>query len=133
MNDIINASTLATFILFADDNIGQVDHTKCLGVIINYRLNWNDHIKTVCTKVNTNTGILYRTRKNLNTSTLLLPYQILIQPLIEYCNIIWSCWWFRFSPNTIHKAKESGSINHLWKMELSYCVNLCKATNFKFI
>ena len=30
-------------------NIEQVDHTKFLGVIINYRLNWNDHIKTVKT------------------------------------------------------------------------------------
>ena len=27
-------------------NIEQVDRTKLLGVIINDRLNWNDHIKT---------------------------------------------------------------------------------------
>ena len=35
-------------------NMGQVDHTKILGVIINDRLHWNDHIKTVCTKVSKN-------------------------------------------------------------------------------
>ena len=71
-------------------NIEQVDHTKFLCVIINDRLNWNDHIKTVFTKVNKNTGILYRTGKNLNINTLLLLYQTLIQPYIKYCNIIWS-------------------------------------------
>ena len=71
-------------------NIEQVHHTKFLGVIMNDRLNWNDHIKMVCTKVNKNTGILYRTRKNLNTNTLLLLYQTLIQAYLEYCNIIWS-------------------------------------------
>ena len=59
-------------------NIEQVHHTKFLGVIINDRLNRNDHIKTVFTKVNKNTGILYRTGKNLNTNTLLLLYQTLI-------------------------------------------------------
>ena len=61
-----------------------------MGVLINDRLNWNDHLKTVCTKVSKNTDILYRTRKNLNTNTLLLLYQTLIQPYLEYCNIIWS-------------------------------------------
>ena len=61
-------------------NIEQVDHKKFLGVIINDRLNWNDHIKTVFTEVNKNTGILYRTRKNLNTNTQLLLYLTLIQP-----------------------------------------------------
>ena len=71
-------------------NIEKVDNTKLLGVIINDRLNWNDHIKTVCTKVNKNTGVLYRTRENLNTNTLLILYQALIQPYLEYCNIIWS-------------------------------------------
>ena len=34
-----------------------------------------------------NTGILYRTRKNLNVSTLMLLYQTLIQPYFEYCNV----------------------------------------------
>ena len=71
-------------------NIEQVHHTKFFCVIIYDRLNWNDHIKMVCTKVNKNTGILYQTRKNLNTNTLLLLYQTLIQAYLECCNIIWS-------------------------------------------
>ena len=50
---------------------------------------WNDHIIAVCSKVSKNTGILYRTRKNLNVSTLMLHYQTLIQPYFEYCNVLW--------------------------------------------
>ena len=60
-------------------NVEQVDHKNFLGVIINVGLNLNDHIKTVFTKVNKNTVILYRTRKNLNTNALLLQYLTLIQ------------------------------------------------------
>ena len=71
-------------------NIEQVHHIKFLGVIINDILHWNDHIKMVCTKVNKNTGILHRIRKTLNTSTLFLLYQTLIQAYLDYCNIIWS-------------------------------------------
>ena len=61
-------------------NVNQVDQIKFLGVVINSRLNWNDHIKTVCSKVSKSTGILHRTRKNSNVDTLLLLYQTLIQP-----------------------------------------------------
>ena len=103
-----------------------------MGVVINDRSNWNEHIKPVCTKVSKNTGILYRTRKNLNTNTLLLLYQTLIQPYLEYCNTIWSADDSDFLKKTIHKAKESCLSNHLWEMELSYCDNFCKVTNHKF-
>ena len=72
-----------------DVNVERVDQTKFLGVIINERLNWNDHIIAVCSKVSKNTGILYRTRKNFNVSTLMLLCQTLIQPYFEYCNVLW--------------------------------------------
>ena len=75
-------------ILIDNGKVNQVDHTKFLGVVINSRLNWKDHIKTVCCKVSKSTGILHRSRKNLNTDTLLLLYQTLIQPYFDYCNMI---------------------------------------------
>ena len=70
--------------------VTQVYHTQFLGIEINSRLNWNEHIKTVCSKVCKSSGIWHRTRKNLNAGTLLLLYQTLIQPYFDYCNIIWS-------------------------------------------
>ena len=47
-------------------------------------------ILRLCSKVSKSTGILHRTRKNLNADTLLLLYQTSIQPYFDYCNIIWS-------------------------------------------
>jgi hypothetical protein len=70
--------------------IEQADNTKFLGVIINSKLNWNDHIKVICNKISKNIGILFRTRNNLTPHTLLMLYRSLIQPYIEYCNIVWA-------------------------------------------
>jgi hypothetical protein len=71
-------------------SIDQVDCTKFLGVIINDKLNWNDHIKTICNKISKNIGILFRTRNKLTPATLLMLYRTLIQPYIDYCNIVWA-------------------------------------------
>ena len=56
-------------ILIDNVKVNQVDHTKFLGIVINSRQNWNDHITTVCSKLSKSTGILHRTRKDLNIDT----------------------------------------------------------------
>ena len=68
--------------------IEQVDKTKFLGVVINFKLNWNDHITTLCTKISKNTGIICKVRHNLNKNTVLLICRSLIQPYLDYWNII---------------------------------------------
>ena len=54
--------------------VEQVNKTKFLGVVINSKLNWNDHITTLCTQISKNTGIIFKVRHNLNKITLLLLY-----------------------------------------------------------
>ena len=68
----------------------QVDKIKFLGVVINSKLNWNEHITTLCTKISKNAGIIFKVRHNLNKNTVLLIYCSLIQPYLDYCNIIWA-------------------------------------------
>jgi ribonuclease P/MRP protein subunit RPP40 len=70
--------------------IDQVEKTKFLGVIINSTLTWEDHINTISNKISKNIGILYRTRNNLTTDTLLTLYHTLIEPYLNYCNLIWA-------------------------------------------
>ena len=70
--------------------IEQVDKTKFLDVVINSKLNWNDHITTLCTKISKNTDIIFKVRHNLHKNTVLLLYRSLIQPYLDYCNIIWA-------------------------------------------
>ena len=51
-------------IMIDNVKINQVDHTKFLDIIINSRLNWNDHIKTVFSKVSKSTAIYIEPQKN---------------------------------------------------------------------
>ena len=54
--------------------IENVEKTKFVGVIINSKLNWNDHIQTISNKISKNVGKIFRTRNNLNRNTLLMLY-----------------------------------------------------------
>ena len=67
--------------------IENVEKIKLLGVIINSKLNWNDHIQRI-SKISKNMDIIFRTRNNLNRNTLLMLYHSIIQPYLDYCNIV---------------------------------------------
>ena len=70
--------------------IENIEKTKFVGVIINSKLKWNDHIQTISNKISKNVGIIFRTRNNLNRNTLLMLYHSMIQPYLDYCNIVWA-------------------------------------------
>ena len=72
-----------------DTVIEQVNNTKFLGVIINNKLTWDEHIKTIYNKVSKSIGIIYRIRHNIPSATLINLYHTLVHPYYEYCNIIW--------------------------------------------
>lgn len=69
--------------------IERATSTKFLGVIIQENLSWSNHISTIITKINKNTGILRALQYKLPTGTLLTLYNTLIYPYLQYCNIAW--------------------------------------------
>ena len=71
-------------------NILEVDHAKFLGVIIDNKLNWLEHIKCISRKVAKGTGIIIKARKSFESETLLNLYNALILPHISYCIHIWA-------------------------------------------
>jgi len=71
-------------------NIERVVCTKFLGVIINERLTWNDHIMLVKQKVSKNIGVIARIRYCVPFSVLIMLYHTLIEPYLQYCNIVWA-------------------------------------------
>ena len=109
INDICNASTSLKFILFADDTnvfysgvdidnvcismnnsiITRVRATKFLGVILDEKLTWKDHISLVRSKLSKTVGILYRIRHLLNRAALFILYCSLFLPYLTYCAEIW--------------------------------------------
>ena len=66
-----------------------VTKTKFLGVIIDNKLSWKEHISYVCGKVAKGIGIVSKVRKYLNKSTLLELYYSFIYPYLTYCNQVW--------------------------------------------
>ena len=69
--------------------ITRVRATKFLGVIIDEKLTWKDHISLVRSKLAKTVGILYRVRHLLNRSALLILYCSLFLPYLTYCAEIW--------------------------------------------
>jgi len=70
--------------------IEQVTKIKFLGVMINQRLSWDDHIHMIKQKVVKNSGIILRIRKRMPLTVLVSLYHTLIQPYFNYCNIVWA-------------------------------------------
>ena len=69
--------------------ITRVRATKFLGVIIDEKLTWKDHISLVRSKLSKTVGILYRIRHLLNRSALFILYCSLFLPYLTYCAEIW--------------------------------------------
>ena len=72
-----------------DNIIPQKDVTKFLGVFIDNKLSWKNHISHVCNKVSKSIGTLYRIRDNLNSACKKLIYYSIIYPYLQYCISIW--------------------------------------------
>ena len=69
--------------------IKQVKFTKFLGVVIDERLSWCEHISYIKSKISKGIGILCKARKMLNSSTLITLYHSFIYPYLTYCVEIW--------------------------------------------
>ena len=62
---------------------------KFLGVIIDNKLNWSDHILYIKNKISKSIGIINKTRTFLDKNTLRNLYFTFIYPYLIYCIEIW--------------------------------------------
>ena len=69
--------------------LDKVDSTKFLGVLIDGRLTWSNHIDVFRRKASNVIGSMYRLRKTVNNNNLLKIYNALILPHLTYCCKIW--------------------------------------------
>ena len=68
----------------------NVNHIKDLGVIIDNRLNFNEHINDKIKKANSMLGIIKRNFKYMDNFTFLTLYKSLVRSHLEYAGSIWS-------------------------------------------
>ena len=91
----------------------QKTATKFLGVTIDSKLSWNEHIKNISTQVSRNIGILYKLNGLLNEKSLFTLYNAFILPHLCYCNIAWA---------NCYRTK-TNSVLLLQKRALRVCTN----------
>ena len=71
------------------EEILEVSKTKFLGVIIDNKLKWRNHITYISSKISKGIGIIIKARKFLSTSSLRNLYYSFIYPYLVYCNHVW--------------------------------------------
>ena len=69
--------------------IQKVTHTKFLGVIIDDKLSWSQHISYIKNKIAKSLGIILKARKVFTRDTLLSLYNSLVYPYLCYCIHVW--------------------------------------------
>ena len=72
-----------------DSVIDPVSNCKYLGVYLDDKLTFKNHIEFINSKISRHTGILYKIRDNLPTKTRLDYYYAYIYPYLSYCAVIW--------------------------------------------
>ena len=69
--------------------IETVNCTNFLGVIVDNKLTWTQHINELCNKVAKGIGIIRNVCYILNRKTLVNLYYTFIFPYLSHCNIVW--------------------------------------------
>ena len=70
-------------------NLSRVFVTKFLGVHMDSKLDWTDHINSVRNKIAKNVSVMNRVRHVLTSSALYSLYFTLIMPYLTYCCEVW--------------------------------------------
>ena len=72
-----------------NESIDEIEKTKILGVIIDNKLNWKEHIAYIADKLSRGIGMIIKARHYLNKDALLSLYYGFIYPYLTYCNQVW--------------------------------------------
>ena len=76
-------------VIFNEVRLKEQIQTKFLGVMMDNKLCWKQHIAHVKTKISRIISILYKIRNSLTTSAKLMLYNSLVLPYLQYCCVAW--------------------------------------------
>ena len=69
--------------------ISEVRKIKFLGVMLDNKVNWKDHINYISGKVSRGIGMILKARWYLTKKALMTLYYSFVYPYLTYCNHIW--------------------------------------------
>ena len=106
-------------LLFEGKTLEQKQSSKMLGVIIDDKLRWMDHVSHINAKISRASGVIHKFSKILQTETLRLIYYSIIQPHLQYCNVVWGnasksilAPLFRSQKKAIRRVNHAGYLDH---------------------
>ena len=76
-------------LMIANTYIERKTETRFLGVIIDEKLTWTKHIKTLQSKMSRYVGIMYKIKRYLPLQARLNIYHSFVQSHINYCALVW--------------------------------------------
>ena len=77
-------------IIINDSEIERVSVTKFLGVFIDEKLNWSEHIIKVQSKLSKCVSIIYKARELVSKDALVILYNSWFLPHLSYCCEVWA-------------------------------------------
>ena len=75
-----------TPVLMNNTPIFRTSKYTCLGVDIDEKLTWGEHIETICSEVSAVIGAMRRIKPYVPPATLQIIYKALVQPYFDYCS-----------------------------------------------
>ena len=78
-------------VVIDNHELTQVNSAKYLGVMIDHKLNWIEHISYVKRIMSKGIGTMYKARQFLTKKALLMLYHAYIFPYMTYCIEVWGC------------------------------------------
>lgn len=85
----IKTNDVVLNIMIGNEKVEMVTKTTFLGVIVDEKLTWRDHINMLCNKMAKGIGILKKVKFKLDRKTQINLYYTFVYPYLTYCNIIW--------------------------------------------
>ena len=76
-------------LVFNNNNVSQTFSQKQLGVILNFKLTFEEHLNNVLAKVNKAVGLLSKLRNILPRTTLVTIYKAFIRPHLDYGDVLY--------------------------------------------
>ena len=69
--------------------VQRASHHKCLGILLNEKLNFKQHINTATLKINKGISVIKKLRDSLPRKSLMTNYKAFLRLLIDYGDIIY--------------------------------------------
>jgi len=85
----LSSNVIAPTPSFRGAPISNVLSHKHLGVVLNARAGWSDHVRYIEDKVSKRIGILRSLKSKLTRTSLSKIYSVYIRPLLEYADTVW--------------------------------------------